>query len=88
MILKFGGPLTLPQATPSACVQMSGSGSLFREGMHRNGHSLRSSSDHLSSLSISSTFRNTEFLRLLVSGEGQPAHFQGREVAAQFSAAE
>jgi hypothetical protein len=86
-LFKFGGPTTLPQATPSLCVRTRDWGFLTRERS-------RAAAEILSALETSGSLKQTRLdlsarrsLRLRVGTEGWWAGVQGREVAASLAAA-
>jgi hypothetical protein len=86
-LFKFGGPTTLPQATPSPCVRTSDSVLLTRE---RSCVTAEIFSALESICSLERTlfgFKRNKIFRPSVWDEGLWAHVQGREVAATFLAA-
>jgi hypothetical protein len=85
-LFKFGGPTTLPRASPSLCVRTSDSGFLTREGSCVAAEILSA----LENCSLEQTLLDVSerrSSRLPVGTEGWWARVQGTEVAASFVAA-
>lgn len=84
---KFGGPETLPQATPFLCVQTSDSRFLARMPMHIRAD-IFSPCKAIRSIENKSRAKSEKgFLRLREVADGVRAYVQGREATALFAAA-
>lgn len=86
-LFKFGGPTTLPQATPSPCVRTSDSGFLTRERSCVAAEIFSALENICSAEQTLLDSREMRSFGLSVGTEGLWAHVQGREVAASFVAA-
>src|ERR1700689_653881 len=86
-LFKFGGPKTLPQATPCSCVSTADFGLLPRVRM-RLSAAIRCACGVMVSIKNKSRAKSGKgFLRLRGEAKGARAHVQGREATALFAAA-
>ena len=81
-LLQFGGPMTLPQAAPSLCVQTVEAGEFTREVLRAGYLSSLVRTKLRSKKIIIRAKSETRFLRLRDVAEARWAHVQGREATA------
>jgi hypothetical protein len=86
-LFKFGGPTTLPHATPSLCVRSSGSDFLTRERSCPAAEILSALENICSPEQTLLDLSEMISFGLSVGTVGLRAHVQGREVAAPLVAA-
>src|SRR5271163_4251783 len=84
---KFGGPQTLPQATPSLCVPTPDSGFWARASEWISADNVLVQRAIRSIKNTSKVKSEKNFLRLREVAHGVRAHVQGREATALFAAA-